>query len=189
MGLYNTCADDGGSHGDSGDLVRASAGERPRWPKATLKLRESLIVIVSNCYTVKPLQAHVLTYRTNSNGDLIAVTVRSISQYMSLERLDGITVAYDYDEALAQLERGFRPSRPLARTSTDEITGVAMAPAVIRAGVVKAHLVFHAPYVLGLEAETDSDDFKRALYTVAHECAHVDDLKQRDESFPKTILQ
>jgi len=39
-------------------------------------------------------------------GDLIAVTVRSISQYMSLERLDGITAAHDYDEALPQLERG-----------------------------------------------------------------------------------
>ncbi len=122
-------------------------------------------------------------------GDLIAVTVRSISQYMSLERLDGITVAHDYDEALAQLERGFQPSRPLTRTSTDEISGVAMAPAVIRDGVVKAHLVFYAPYVLGLETEAGSDDFKRALYTVAHECAHVDDLKRRDEAFPKTILQ
>ncbi len=33
-------------------------------------------------------------------GDLIAVTVRSISQYMGLERPGGITVAHNYDELL-----------------------------------------------------------------------------------------
>src|SRR5580704_19219886 len=48
-------------------------------------------------------------------GHLIADTVRSLSHYMDLRRLDGITVAYDYDNALAQLDRGYAPSAPLAR--------------------------------------------------------------------------
>lgn len=54
-------------------------------------------------------------------GNVIAEAVRAISSVTNLEGLDGITVAYDYDEALAQLDRGFQPSRPLTRTSTEEI--------------------------------------------------------------------
>ncbi|WP_137391928.1 hypothetical protein [Rhodoligotrophos defluvii] len=42
---------------------------------------------------------------------VIAYTVRSISRYIDLDRLDGITVAYDYDDALAQLDRGYTPTR------------------------------------------------------------------------------
>ena len=122
-------------------------------------------------------------------GHLIADTVRSLSHYMDLGRLDGITVAYDYDDALARLDRGYTPSVLLSRTDTEEISGVAMAPAVLRDGVVKAHLVFCAPYVLGLEADPASDEFASALYTVAHECGHVHDLSERDQSMPNIILQ
>jgi hypothetical protein len=38
-------------------------------------------------------------------GNVIAEIVRYISRVMNLERLDGITVAFDYDDALAQLDR------------------------------------------------------------------------------------
>ncbi|WP_137391927.1 hypothetical protein [Rhodoligotrophos defluvii] len=66
--------------------------------------------------------------------------------------------------------------------------GVAMAPAVLRDGVIKGHLVFHAPFVLPLERQ-EGDEFEQALYLVAHECAHIEDLKHRDICFPGTILQ
>ncbi len=118
----------------------------------------------------------------------IALTVRLISQYMDLSRLDGITVAFDYDDALAELDRGYEPSRPLTRTSGDRMIGVAMAPAVIRDGVVKAHLVFCAPFVLPIKDEKH-EYFSQALYLVAHECAHIAELKCRDERFPGKILQ
>jgi hypothetical protein len=121
-------------------------------------------------------------------GHIIADVVHSISRYINLERLDGITVAFDYDEALAQLDRGYNPSKPLTRTGTDKLVGVAMSPAVLRDGVVKSRLVFHAPFVLGLE-EPNTENFRRALYLVAHECGHVQDLKERDEAFPETILR
>jgi hypothetical protein len=122
-------------------------------------------------------------------GHVIAETVRAISSVANLERLDGITVAYDYDDALAQLDRGFQPSRPLTRTSTEEIAGVAMAAPVVRNRAVKSHLVFHAPFVLPLESEENTEEFWMALYMVAHECGHVDDLKHRDEAFPNVLLQ
>jgi hypothetical protein len=63
-----------------------------------------------------------------------------------------------------------------------------MAPAVLRAGVVKAHLLFYAPIVLPLE-DASSEGFRQAIYTVAHECGHVEDFKNRDVCFPGTILQ
>jgi hypothetical protein len=121
-------------------------------------------------------------------GNVIAETVRYISRTVNLERLDGITVAFDYDEALAQLDRGYPASKPLTRTGTDQIVGVAMAAAVLRNAIVKSHIVVHAPFVLGLEEE-GTEGFWLALYLVAHECGHVADLKHRDQIFPGTILQ
>ena len=119
---------------------------------------------------------------------VIANTVYTISRLIDLERLDGITVAYNYDDALVQLDRGYQPSRPPSRTSDGHNVGVAMSPAVLRAGVVKAHLLFLAPVVLPLE-DLAHKDYQQALYIVAHECAHVEDFKNRDVCFPGTILQ
>ena len=118
----------------------------------------------------------------------VAYAVRDISRYIDLSRLDGITVAYDYDVALAELDRGYQATRPLTRTADDRVLGVAMAPAVLRDGAVKGHLVFHAPFVLPIEDQTH-EHFNQALYMIAHECAHIEDLKCMDERFPGTILQ
>jgi hypothetical protein len=60
----------------------------------------------------------------------------------------------------------------------------------LRAGVVKARLLFSTPAIRPLELEDpDSPDFRSALHTIAHECAHVEDLKHRDNCFPGRILQ
>jgi len=121
-------------------------------------------------------------------GHVIASTVHNISRYIDLARLDGISVAFDYDDALAQLDRGYQPSRALSRTADGHNVGIAMTPAVLRAGVVKAHMLFWAPSVLPLK-DPSSDGFPMALCIVAHECGHVEDLKNRDACFPMTILQ
>lgn len=126
--------------------------------------------------------------RAERLAHLIGAVVRELGRHMDLSRLDGVTVAFDYDEALAELDRGIATTRPLLRTSDEHLSGVAMAPAVLRDGLVKAHVVLWAPAVLPLEADR-SDAFDAALYLVAHECGHVADLKMRDENFPGTILQ
>lgn len=119
-------------------------------------------------------------------GELLGDVVSLISRRIDLERLDGITVAFDYDEALASLDRGFNATRPLTKSHSDKILGVAMTPVVVRDGVVKAHMVFHAPFVLGL-SEDGTENSRLALSLVAHECGHVADLKDRDQAFPDTI--
>ncbi len=121
-------------------------------------------------------------------GRLIGGFVRSISCYIDVERLEGITVAFDYDGALAELDRGYQESKPLTRTATDKLVGVAMTPTVLREGVVKSHMIFSASHVLALE-EDGTEAFQLALYLVAHECGHVEDLKYMDQAFPGSILR
>ncbi|MDG4608774.1 MAG: hypothetical protein P9C48_06545 [Defluviicoccus sp.] len=119
---------------------------------------------------------------------VLADVVRAVSRYIDLSRLDGITIAYDYDAALAALDRGYEGIRPLTRTNDDTAVGVAMAPAVLRSSVVKGHLIFYAPAVLPIE-DKSHEHFNQALYLIAHECAHIEDLKRRDDRFSGTILQ
>ncbi len=137
-----------------------------------------------------PVSARGFTDTTDAENFAhhIAYTVRAISRYIDLSRLDGITVAFDYDEALAELDRGYEPTRTLTRTSDNRVIGVAMAPAVIRDSVVKSHLVFHAPMVMPILDEND-ENYRQALYLIAHECAHIEELHLRDKRFPGTILQ
>jgi hypothetical protein len=126
--------------------------------------------------------------RARRFGHVVGHAVQHISRMINLERLDGVTIASDYDDALAQLDRGYSSTRPLQRTSDERLLGVAMAPAVLRNGTVKGHMLFYAPAILLLEGE-ESDNWRQALYLLAHECAHVEDLKDRDEAFPGVILQ
>jgi len=65
--------------------------------------------------------------------------------------------------------------------------GVGMTPAVLRSGVVNAHMLFWAPSMLLLENPSD-EGIQLAVYILAHECGHVEDLKNRDMCFPGTIL-
>ncbi len=121
-------------------------------------------------------------------GHHVAVLIRALSSYIDLERLDGVTIADDYDGALQRLDRGFQATQPLSRSNDERITGVAMAATVIRAGVVKSHLVFFRPSITAITDEADTDGRQDALYTIAHECGHVEDLKLRDTACPGVLL-
>jgi len=121
-------------------------------------------------------------------GHAVLGAVRVISGLINLERLDGITIGFDYDEALASVDRGKEGLRPLSR-SDGEVIGIAMSPAVLRDGVVKVHLLFSADYIAGILDGEATDAYRFALAVIAHECAHVEITKQRDLVFPGTVLQ
>lgn len=118
----------------------------------------------------------------------VGYTVRLISRLIDLERLAGITIATDYTDGLASVDRGYPNAKTPTATSSSEIVGAAMSVNVLRDGVVKAHLVFAADMMLPL-LDSNSPYTALALSLVAHECGHVADLKHRDEKFPGTILQ
>lgn len=107
-----------------------------------------------------------------------------LGKHIDLSKIDGVTVSSQYREALADLDRGMEGLRPLqASSEEDGVIGVAMAPAVIRDGVVKTHLVFDINYIWWA-SDPDSELFSLAIHTLAHECAHVEVTATLDRAFP-----
>jgi hypothetical protein len=118
-------------------------------------------------------------------GDLVATYVRSLSRYIDLTTLDGITIALDYAQALLDLDRGYATSFKL--TPSEGIAlGVAMTPAVIRDGKIKSHMLFNAGVLLPLEDEKN-EFYEQALHTLAHECAHVEVTERFNAAFPGVL--
>jgi hypothetical protein len=107
---------------------------------------------------------------------------------MDLERLDGVTLAYDYAQALEELDRGVQTSSVLT-ASKDWGVGVAMTPAVLRDGVLKSHILFNAAFLEGLLDEPQSKACQEAVHIIAHECAHVEINTVKDRQFPNKILR
>lgn len=117
--------------------------------------------------------------------------VVTLGSYMDLSRLDGVTIGIDYDAALASVDRGMPSLRPLARSDTAEMQGVAMSPAVLRGDEVRTHLVFNAEHLVPLiwngEGVTD-DDWAFSLGIIAHECAHVQVTADKERAIPECRL-
>lgn len=116
--------------------------------------------------------------------ETIGQIIYALSHIFDLERLDGVTVAFDYPSALANLDRGTGSPSTLKPT-TENGQGVAMAPSVIRDGTVKAHIVLDARVAFLLEkGQDDDDDWKVAFGLIAHECAHVQLIKDIHHALP-----
>jgi len=122
-------------------------------------------------------------------GDFVSEMLKYLSAQFQfdLRRLDGLTMAYDYEAALENLDRGFEASRPL-RASQGDVVGVGMTPVVVRDGQIRAHIVLHASTGEWLMGQ-DEERFGLALYTVGHEAAHVQDLGIRDDAIPGVIAK
>jgi len=116
--------------------------------------------------------------------------IKFISETIDISNLDGVTVAFDYENALASLDRGIVSSYTLTPTK-DVVLGVAMTPSVLRDGKVKSHIFLNANFILGImdEISGETDAFGEALHIIAHECAHVEVTSNFDKCFPQFILQ
>lgn len=101
--------------------------------------------------------------------------VVTLGLFMDLSTLDGITIACDYDAALAAADQGIQCIRPLDRTDTDEIQGVAKTFHVWRNEKVKSHIIFDAAVLLPLLADNKftQEEQQCAIGIIAHECGHV----------------
>lgn len=104
------------------------------------------------------MDIHLIGYDTedhaNEIGPLVSECLTAVASELdlNLDYLDGVTSAFDYARALAELDRGFAASKPLAPTS-DLAVGIAMTPAVLRNGAVKAVIVLHAGIPESLKSE------------------------------------
>lgn len=93
-------------------------------------------------------------------------------RYMDLSLLDGITVGFDYDDALASVDLGYESTVARQYTNEGGLLGVAKMLRVRRDGDVRAHVVANAN-VLGGLADHDHEMFWPAVNLIAHELAHV----------------
>lgn len=125
--------------------------------------------------------------RATAFGNMTAVIIRILSRDINLSHLDGVTFAYDYANALAELDRGTATSTVLT-ASSGNVVGIAMSPAVLRDGTLKTHIVFEAGLMHGLD-DPKHDNFPLALHTLAHECAHVEINHIFDTAFPNVLLR
>lgn len=117
----------------------------------------------------------------------VNVVVSEISHSMTLGRLDRITFAGDYAEALRNIERGFSVSRPLVPTETDFGTGIAMTPLILRDGVAKACIVMQAWLGNALIGE-DRDTQTIAIHTLVNQLAHVACIDLIDNALPEILM-
>src|ERR1035437_5515323 len=121
-------------------------------------------------------------------GEIVGIWLRILGACLNLERLEGVTVAYDYDAALAEIDRRSSVRNPLAATRDEFAVGVAMAVPVLRDGQPRSHIVVNAGVVHSLKDESDTNH-QFAISILAHEAAHVHDLLMQDRAFPGVILQ
>jgi hypothetical protein len=119
---------------------------------------------------------------------LVGKIIRELGRHIDLQALDGVTVAFDYDQALLDLDRGYESSHQL-RATNSHVFGVAMTPSVIRDGELKSHILVRAPILLPLLNDADEDGIRTAIHVLAHECGHVEVTRQFDQCFPGVILR
>lgn len=117
----------------------------------------------------------------------VAHTVNEMGRYFDLSHLDGVTVAYDYGQALLDLDRGYETSHQLT-ASDGHAVGVAMTPSVLRDGALKSHIVLNAHVVAAIE-DSEHEGFPLALHVIAHECAHAEITARFEEAFPGRLLR
>lgn len=120
-------------------------------------------------------------------GEIVGAWLRILGAFFSLKRLDGVTVAYDYDQALAELDKGFGSQKLSTATRNEFAVGIAMAVPVLRNGEPRSHLVINAGVVEALK-DDENPNHDIAFGVLAHEAAHVHDLEMQDVAFPGVLL-
>ena len=119
---------------------------------------------------------------------LVGKIIRELGRHIGLQALDGVTIAFDYDQALLDLDRGYESSHQL-RATNSHVFGVAMTPSVIRDGELKSHILVRAPILFPLLNDADEEGIRTAIHVLAHECGHVEVTRQFDQCFPGVILR
>jgi len=120
-------------------------------------------------------------------GNALMHLIKEVSRWLPLNNLDGVTVAYDYEEALTNVERGHTTELPTKPTHDEIGEGVAMALPIMRDGVSKTHIVF-GPNIVGLLISDEQRDLNTALQLVVHELGHAADHELKRQAFGEFLF-
>lgn len=109
-------------------------------------------------------------------------------RFMDLHLLEGVTIGFDYDEALNSVDLGYESSVAKGYTNEDGLVGVGKLLRVRREDGIKAHIVIDAG-VLHLLAEPEHPLFLSTANILAHELAHVTVMSWFIEHSPGILLE
>lgn len=105
----------------------------------------------------------------------------------SFRRIDGFTFAFDYESALKEIDRGFKPQNPIRSTSDNQHIRVAMPLTVRREDDIKTHVVLRSYLAEQLLSENESDrKHSRQILTYVLKGVCLQDLICR--KFPNVML-
>jgi hypothetical protein len=105
-----------------------------------------------------------------------------------LELLEEVLISPNYHAALAQVDLGYSRQQPLSATRDAMVEGVAMAVPVLRDGKLVMQLILNANIIAALLDE-EHEQFVLARSIIAHECAHIHDLAEKQKAFPNELLE
>lgn len=120
-------------------------------------------------------------------ADALQDLMIELSTVMDLSRLDGVTVGYDFDAAIKSVDLGYANTHGHSYTNNGDYICVGKALNVMRAGVVKQHVVYNAGVIEQL-IDPEHAYHQQAIHIIAHEFGHVAELKWRDEALPGAML-
>lgn len=109
-------------------------------------------------------------------------------RFMDLRLLEGVTVGFDYDDALNSVDLGYESSVAKGYTNEDGLIGVGKLLRVRRDDGIKAHIVIDAG-VLHLLAEPEHPLFLSTANILAHELAHVNVMLWFIDHSPGILLE
>jgi hypothetical protein len=119
---------------------------------------------------------------------IVVECLQAISRVIDLKALHGLTLAYDYMDALSALDRGYEAATPPRPTDAESI-GIGMVVPILSEGRLMSHIVLRPEAVGGLLEDPDQEDFLNALYSLAHECAHVEADACFERAFPRSLIE
>ncbi|EJL23965.1 hypothetical protein [Novosphingobium sp. AP12] len=123
-------------------------------------------------------------------GHTLLAHIFILSQSMDLQRVERLVVTDNYADGLASVDRGFAATAPVEHSQNENIQGVAMNVRTLRDGVPMVQIVSDIEVLLPLWVHSaGSPEHSQALMILAHEGAHAEDLKFRDEDCPGVLLQ
>ena len=121
-------------------------------------------------------------------NDSLQRIVSALSQVLPLGRLEGITFANDYPQALKDVDRGFDNAPPLETVSPEIGVGVAQMVTVLRSGDVKGRIIMSSDIGNALTSN-DETQLGLAVHVVVKELVLVAMLEIVDKTFPGIWLQ
>lgn len=122
-------------------------------------------------------------------AEVVRIIVDQFSMHMPVRRIESITFASNYEQALADIDRGFHVSNPLTSTSVEYGVGVAMAPLVLRDNGIRCCIVMRSWIGQALLSNEDEADWRSAVHILGTMVARAAYIDMVDNALPGVLLK